>query len=140
VLFSTKRLFLRLLARDLVRHRHLERSVRQDVRIARAIGGAGLEARVRKLGALSVSRFDDRVRELRCVVAPAPHSESVLHLTLSAELAPPHSSLTFSLQGVDLDRMLVHAFARLQRELRRSLASATGVATQATALPMRRSS
>jgi hypothetical protein len=102
---------------------HWEIVVRQEIRIERAVGGAALEARVRRLGAMSVSRFDDGVRELRCVLERVPGDESAVRLTLTAELAPPHPAHSFTLQGADLERLLAQAFARLQRELRRSLSA-----------------
>jgi hypothetical protein len=106
-----------------VTHRQSGFVVRQEIRIERAVGGAALEARVRRLGAMSVSRFDDGVRELRCVLERVPGEESAVRLTLTAELAPPHPAHSFTVQGADLERLLAQAFARLQRELRRTLAA-----------------
>jgi hypothetical protein len=106
-----------------VTHCRSEIIVRQEIRIERAVGGAALEARVRRLGAMSVSRFDDGVRDLRCVLERVPGDESGVRLTLTAELAPPHRVHSFTLQGADLERLLAQAYARLQRELRRTLSA-----------------
>ena len=97
--------------------------MKQEIRIERTVGGAALEARVRRLGAMSVSRFDDRVRDLRCVLERVSGEAAVVRLTLTAELAPPHPAHSFTLQGADPERLLAHAFARLQRELRRTLST-----------------
>ena len=100
--------------------------MKQEIRIERTVGGAAPEARVRRLGAMSVSRFDDRVRDLRCVLERVPGDGSAVRLTLTAELAPPHPVHSFTLQGADLERLLAQAFARLQRELRRTLSAPLG--------------
>jgi hypothetical protein len=82
--------------------------------------------RLGRLAALSISRFRDRVRDLRCTLAreATPPWRYRLEVTVLFERA--RGTESFTIQDIDLDRLLARGFGRLQRDVRRKVQSRTG--------------